>query len=247
MNYSIAIYSYNYHQNLLPYTLKSIHNNVSGYSEIVLVWDDFVRDIPVDFNSIRQSTGVDFRVVKHTELFNWPSSIQQWGWIRQQLAKMLCYTYINDDYTWIVDSDVLVHSEPELFSDRPILRYDQTQAPSTDYIPFMKQLGLTDVNEYTYVGSTALFDHTILEHIFDQYPIVSMVDQMLESKNHTELPFSEFEIYGHYAVKHFSDSVDVQKRNWVYGNRNMLFPIQVEWADNSDLDLDTKYNTITSY
>lgn len=245
MSYSIAIFSFNKHQDLLPYALKSIKKNAHGYEEIVVVWDDFLREREVDFNEIRNSTGVDFRVVKHTELYDWPDRIGRWGWIKQQLAKLLCYQYINSDYTWIFDGDVLLTGDPELFdeSGKPYLRYDPDETICADFIPFMeKYLGFTNFYTQTWVGSTALFDHKIVKSLWQSNDLIHQVNDMLTVGGYTETPFSEFEIYGNYAYNNFGDSVTIAPSNWGDRGRPWLpakqdasKPIQVMWnRDNTD-------------
>lgn len=247
MSYSIAIFSYNNHQNLLPYALRSVSKNATGYDEIIVVWDDYVRERDVDFDAIRQSTGVDFRVIKHTELYEWPERIGRWGWIKQQLAKLLCYKYSNSDYTWVFDGDVILKGDPELFdaNGKPYLRYLPDEKVTDGYIPFMRDyLNMHNYHPNTWVGSTALFDHAILRDIWGKYDLIDLVDQMLESGNHTELPFSEFEIYGNYSLNNFADCVNITTANWTWRTDNKLMPIDIQWANNEDTDLEEQFNKL---
>jgi hypothetical protein len=247
MNYSVAVFSYNHHQNLLPYCLTSIQAHLQGYQEIVVVWDDYVRTREIDFDQLRVQTGVDFRVVLHSQIHNWPKKISEWGWIKQQLAKMLCYSYSPADRTYIVDSDVLFTGDPELFDlDKIYLRYHKHCAVPDEYKFFMSQyLGMTEFSQHSWVGSTCVFDHHILKEI-DQLcraknnmDLVQCVNHMLENFPNLDVPFSEFELYGHVSQQLFADQFVVQERNWCYANMESRphDPIQIMWAHNDDPDL----------
>jgi hypothetical protein len=52
-SFDIAVFSYNGHQDLLVPGLKSIIKNVPNYNRIILVWDDYVREQPEDFEKIQ--------------------------------------------------------------------------------------------------------------------------------------------------------------------------------------------------
>lgn len=256
MNYTIAVFSFNRHQNLLPYTLRSIKQNMSDYEEIVIVWDDYLREKPVDFNKIKKITNVDFRVIKHTEIYNWPTKISEWGWIRQQLAKILCYTYIPGDRTYIVDSDVIFLKNPKLFSeDKIFLRYDNNCSVPEEYKFFMQQyLDISQFNDKTYVGSTCLFEHDILKKIQtlcekkNNKNIIECVDDMLTTGKHDDLPFSEFEIYGHVVKSMFPDRCILAERNWNYFTKNTsnknYNDIIIMWAGDKDQNLESKYKLL---
>ena len=234
---SIAVFSYNGHQHLLPYCLRSVHLNAPAHREIILVWDDYVRRAPIDFDQLRLDTGVPFRIVLQSEIMPWPDTIGRWGWVKQQLAKLLCVNYCTSEFTWVIDGDVLVTGDPELFSDKsPILRYDPRRPVSESYKFFMnKYLGLTDINECTFVGSSGLMEHRLCRRLqslcFDNcgMDLVKAVDHMLTSGSYPDLPFSEFEYYGHLA-RHENNHV-TQPYNWNYVpyDRQWSLPLQIMW------------------
>lgn len=250
---TIAVFSFSGHQYLLTHCLRSIYSNAPEHKEIILVWDDFIDWYPVDFDQLREQTGVDFRLVPQSEICSWPQSIVRWGWIKQQLAKIQCYQYCKTDYTWIVDGDVLITGDPELFSHgQPILRYDQQYAVPTDYKFFMQNyLGIDNFNDNTYVGSTCLFnrqlclDLNLLCQKYSGFDIVSAVDHMLMAGAHPDLPFSEFECYGHMARQR--NQHIVKKHNWnvvtTKKNPDWSAPIQISWAELGD-DLDQRYQNL---
>ena len=249
MNYTIAVFSYNHHQNLLPYCLKSIKKNCCGYNKIVVVWDDYVRERSVDFDAIKQQTGVNFDVVLHTEILDWPDKIGQWGWIKQQLAKLLCYRYINDQRTFVIDSDLVVLKDPELFENgKTVVRYHSNQPIPNDYKFFMKKyLGILEFSNQTWVGSSAVLEHDVLVHI-DKLCIsntgldlVQCVDYMLNNEQHNDFPFSEFEIYGHVCNQHYPDRFIFKDRNWTYPQEEQNDCISIAWADNHATDLEQRY------
>jgi len=239
-SFSIAIFSYFGHQHLLPFCLKSIYKNVPQHDEILLIWDDNVDWDPIDFDQLRQDTKLDFRLVYQSELYGWPDSIVRWGWIKQQLAKLCCHKICHNDNLWIVDGDVLVTGDPELFdSDQPILRHDNQRVVPQDYQFFMrKYLGIEEFNEYSYVGSTCLFQRDLcqeLDYLCKKHSgmdLVSAVDHMLTTGSYPALPFSEFECYGHLASKQKHYCSKAQNWNYVTEHKSDWHaPIQIAWAD----------------
>jgi hypothetical protein len=238
-NLTIAVYSYNRHQDLLPYVLKSIKKHGPVCKEILVVWDDFFREWDVDFEDIKTQSGCNFRVIKHSEIYAWPEVIGRWGWIKQQLVKLFCYTYTTTKYTWIVDSDVLLTGDPELFSNQgePYLRYDKKPTGS-GYIKFIeKYLDIHNFYEHDFVGSTCLFDNYQCQQIFEHVQkktsitLVDCVAQCITESNRDDCPFSEFETYGTWLYNKDSYNHILKERNWNYCHleKNWHKPIQVMW------------------
>lgn len=244
-NFTVAIFSFTLHQDILPYAIKSVRKHLPN-NDIVVVWDDFLRDRPIDFDEIRKQTNCDFRVVKHTEIYNWPEAIGRWGWIKQQLAKLLCYTYIDTPYTWIFDGDVYLTGDPELFDNGvPYLRYHPGNGIGAGYKEFMgNYYDFKTINKDSFIGSTCLFDHNVLKEMFDVCEnrngknLIECVNETILSDNCHDFPFSEFETYGHYIINNYPDKVSLAIRNWRYefgpkDNVNNV-PIRIMWAEDRD-------------
>jgi hypothetical protein len=237
---TIAVFSFNGHQDLLPYLLKSIKEHGPACKEIVVVWDDLICERGVDFDTIKKQSGCDFRVVKHTEVHSWPEAIARWGWIRQQLVKLFCASYTTTKYTWIVDGDVLLTGDPELFNDqgKPYIRYDKDYPIGVGYMEFIKKyLNIHNFYQYDLVGSTFLFDRDQCQQIFSHaqrtagLSLVQCVDHCITQPNHDEWPFSEFLTYGTWVYNNSDpDTYVLQERNW-RGNREKRYdrPIQIQW------------------
>jgi len=240
-NFDIAFFSFNGHQDLLVPGLKSVIQNVPDYNEIVLVWDDYVREKPINFEQLQEDVQHDIRVVKHTELYNWPDSIAHWGWIKQQLAKLLCFEYSNSEYTWICDGDVLITGDPQLFHDQqPYLRYDDHRPYTREltYVPFMQQyFGIATPFEKSFVGSTALFDNAICKEMWSRClenskkSLVECVEEFISNNPDNVFPFSEFATYGNYCYHYHKDKFSLTTHNWNYvpDNKNSKLPIQIMW------------------
>ena len=247
------MFSFCGHQYLLPYCLRSIYENAPACREIVLVWDDYIDWYPIDFDQLRRDTAVDFRLVRQSSICEWSDPIIRWGWIKQQLAKLKCSTYCREsNFTWIVDGDVLITGDPELFIDQdPVLRYDAETSVSLDYRPFMqKYLGIHKFNDNTYVGSTGLFDHEICRSLESMcqsqsgMDLVTAVDHMIASGAHTALPFSEFECYGHVARHDMRNRIKPHNWNYVHSTTgDWTSPIQINWAQPGD-NLDRRYQNL---
>lgn len=234
---TIVFFSFNRHQDFLYSGLRSIYEHAPKHKEIVLVWDDFLRERPVNFDEVRARTGVDFRLVLQGEIHPWPEAIGRWGWIKQQLAKLSCYKYTSTRYTWIVDGDVRIEGDPELFhSDgRPYLRYD-SRASYPGYIDFIKKyLKLDSIFRYDFVGSTCLFDNLecqkldVHAHKTSGMSLIDCVHDCIMLADHDSHPFSEFETYGTWIYNTCLETHVLAPRNWNYVGQesNLDWPIQV--------------------
>lgn len=221
---TIALFSFNGHQEFLVPGLRAIYQYAPEAKEIVLVWDDFVRIRPVDFDLVRQQSGVPFRLIMQSEIAPWPDAIARWGWIKQQLAKLSCYRYISTRYTWIVDGDVLIRADPDLFhaDGRPYLRYN-TIPTSPGYVSFIKRyLDLHDIYPHDFVGSTCLFDNQECEKIYEHVlkkqgmTLTDCVNECITELDHDPWPFSEFETYGTWIVNTCPESHVLAYQNWHY-------------------------------
>lgn len=255
-DFSIAVFSFNGHQHLLAYCLRSLYLNAPLHREIILVWDDYVRWQPIDFDQLREDTNVPFRVVLQSEIITWPDSISRWGWIKQQLAKLLCAQYSHSQFTWIVDGDVLVTGDPELFSNGdPVLRYDTNSAAPESYRFFMNQyLGMTEANRFTFVGSSSLFEHRLCERLKSiciehcGMDLVQAVDHMLTTQSHPDLPFSEFEYYGHLARNETNHRLLPHNWNYVPYGRMWSQPLQIMWDHNcAESQLDYRFDQLMKH
>lgn len=235
--------------------LKKLIRNVSGYQNIILVWDDYVREQPVDFDEIQKQIDHKLIVVKHTDLDPWPQSIGHWGWIKQQLVKLSCYRYSTAPYTWIVDGDVLITQDPELFvQGLPALRYDQDRLvnfANSEYHDFIKKyFKINDFLPYTWVGSSCLFDNKICEEIWNNCQqlnnksLIECVDETIspiqEHEKNNHWPFSEFELYGSYCYHHHREKFHVTQKNWNYAptTEHIDWPIQIMWNQFDDASID---------
>lgn len=254
---SIAVFSFNGHQHLLPYCLKSIYKNAPDYEEIIVVWDDNVDWQPVDFDQLRVDTGVNFRVILHSQIYPWTEEINQWGWIKQQLAKLACHTYTNTKYTWIVDGDVLLTGDPNLFDPmgQPHLRYHR-QSTNPAYNLFIKQyLDIHKFYPYDFVGSTCLFENDQCRKI-DQHvqkisgmSLIDSVHHCIIQPNHDPWPFSEFQTYGTWIYNMHPDTHRLSERNWNYcqNERRYDLPVQIMWDQLPvGVDLDAKSQWLTN-
>lgn len=253
-DFSTVVFSFNGHQRLLPYCLRSVSANAPLSSEIILVWDDYVRWAPIDFDRLRLDTGVPFRVVLQSEIMIWPDCIGRWGWIKQQLAKLYCWKYVNTEYTWIVDGDVLITGDPKLFyNQHAILRFDSKKSVPDEYKFFAeKYLGISVFQPNTFVGSTAIWKNSFCQSLEKRcigqsgFDLVQAVEDLL-SHNHPELPFSEFEYYGHHVSS--TPNVVIEEENWNYVpfEQRWDLPIQIMWADNDSKDLDRRYDNLMQH
>lgn len=234
--FTAVIVSYNGHQDLLPYCLISTYKHLPETEEILVIWDDYVRERQIDFDAIRKKTQVPFRVVYHSDFQSWPQRIAAWGWIRQQLIKLQCHRFTSTRYNFVIDGDVILTGDPILFdADTPILRVDRSRPVAESYKFFgEKYLGIRSWNDSTFVGSTGLLDQevcVIMERICQHHSgkdLTSAVAHMLELEPHLSLPFSEFEYYGHLAK---SQGMTPQVANWnhVPHDLNVHLPIQIMW------------------
>ena len=240
---------------MLSFCLRSIYQNAPAHREIVLVWDDFVRDQPIDFDALRQDTGVDFRVVMQSQIRDWPERIGRWGWVKQQLAKLYCWRYVRTKWAWLVDGDVLITGDPELFSEgRPVLRTDPDSTVHESYRAFMcRYLGITQFNDASYVGSTALVDTTLC-HDMDELcrrrsgmDLTGALDQFLADPDCPDYPISEFECYGHLLRERGACVVVPKNWNYVENETHWQRPIQILWADDPKMATEQRYHALINH
>ena len=230
--FDIAFFSYKNHYWNLENGLRDVITNVPNFNKLVLIWDDNLDDERVEFDDIKSRIGYDFHVVRHSELSDVPWEIITWGWIKQQLAKMLCFKYSNADYTWIVDGDIIVTGDPELFvNNKPVIRYrpyyllgqDPARPLQPEYFNFIKTyLKINNQYPFDLVGSSCLFDNQIVEEIWSRCleinsrDLVACVEEQIIDKRglNMRLPFSEFFTYGNYCYNYHRDKFHFAECNW---------------------------------
>ena len=215
----IAFFSYNDHQDLLVPGLKQAIKHVPNFRDVILVWDDYRRVAPIDFQQVEQEVGHKLKIVKHTDLDPWPKCIGEWGWIKQQLVKMRCSEYSDADYVWICDGDVMIIDDPVLFiDDKPVLRYDPRIRRAMNYVGFIeKYFGITEFDPIqNWVGSTFLFDTEICRKIWslclerNNKTLTECVVEAIEQKTNN-FPFSEFDLYGTFCYNKYRDKFFITK------------------------------------
>lgn len=223
-SFDIAFFSFNGHQDLLVPGLKNVIKHVPNFNKVFLIWDDFVREKSIDFDLVQAQIDHPIQVIKHSELYDWPDSIGRWGWIKQQLAKMLCWTYSQSEYTWICDGDIFVSGDPELFhKNLPVLRTNGQKIDlNTGYYDFMKKYFLLE-NIYPTVlcngGGNCLMHNKIVKEMWqvcqnlNKKSLVECVQSEIEN-NSNPFPFSEFETYGNYCLTHYPDQFYLSNHNW---------------------------------
>jgi len=248
-NLDIAFFSYNQHQDLLVTGLKQLVKHVPNFNNLILVWDDYVRDRPVDFDQVEQEVGHKLKVVKHTDLDPWPKAISEWGWVKQQIVKLRCSDYSDAEYVWIVDGDVLIIDDPELFyQGKPVLRYDDEAVPNPAYRKFIQRYFGIDRFEHFWVGSACLFDTAVCREILQTCVNrngKTLAECVAESndKETKEFLISEFDLYGNFCYTNHSDKFYITKKNWNYApsRTGLKQPIQIMWNRfNKDLSIAKK-------
>lgn len=243
----VAFFSYNNHQHLLIPGLQNIIKHVPSFRHLILVWDDYVQNKPIDFNQVQQQIDYPIKVVKHSDLDPWPQCIGEWGWIKQQLVKLRCIEYSDAEYVWICDGDVMVIGDPQLFrNNQPVLRYDNKRRRADTYTEFInKYFGIDNFNPtHNWVGSTCLFDAEVCREIWKTCFArngQSLIDCVAETIQHrtNDWPFSEFDLYGSFCYNAYRDKFYITEKNWNYApNREGLTdPIQIMWHNfHKDLD-----------
>jgi hypothetical protein len=237
--FDVAFFSFEYDLDWVVPGLKKIIQHVPDYNKIILVWDDYIKNLPIDFDRIQEQVQHEIFVVRHSELYDWPQSIIEWGWIKQQLVKLMCYRYSNSDFTWICDSDVSVVGNPELFyNNLPCLRYDSNRPYEKEmcYVSFIeKYFKINSMFEKSFVGSTCLFDNSICKEMWEyclqnnNQSLVECVEEFICDNPNNTHPFSEFATYGNYCYTQHSDKFYTLGHNWNYypNGKNLNWPIQI--------------------
>lgn len=233
----IAFFSYHHHQDLAVTGLRQLIKHAPEFDNLTLIWDDYVRIRPVDFEQIKQEVGYDLKVIKHTDLDPWPLAIGRWGWVKQQLVKMRCFEYCSADYLWVVDGDVLLVGDPGLFyQGRPVLRYDPDLKPNPAYHRFIQRYFGIDTFEHVWIGSTGLLDTAICREIWQTCldrngkTLTECVEESNDPDTR-EFLLSEFDLYGNFCYINYRDKFHIAEKNWNYApHREYLDqPIQIMW------------------
>lgn len=251
-DFTVAVFSFQRHLHWLIDNLRSVQEHVCGYKEIVLVWDDYYREGSVDFDEIRRQSACDFRLILQSQIYHWPKSIGEWGWIKQQLAKLLCHTYTHTAYTWILDGDCVLRAPVQLFASngKPFLHITRQRIneKSNGYYSFMRQfygiepLPMVLVNG----GGSCMFDRQILEQLWsvcqvrNQVNLVDCINNIINpggvnQNAQNPWPFSEFETYANFAVTFCADRFQWARPNWtinVHNDSMVTYPILVHDLSN---------------
>ena len=254
---TVAIYSYPGHQALLPYLLASIREYGPPARECILIWDDIrQRREPIDFDSLKRTSGVDFRLIRHSSINTWSATVLRWGWIRQQLIKFMSPSYTSTRYTWLIDGDVVLINRPRLFEhERPCL-YHVDRPTDPGYVQFMRDyLRIENFYPGDFVASTFLFDRQILREI--EAHAVSVTGQtLIECVEHCigqptcgQFPFSEYATYGTWVYNHHDHALLPGNWNHCPAGRDPTKPVQVMWhavPGEEELDLAAKLQRLTT-
>ena len=244
-DFTVAVFSFQRHLHWLVDNLRSVQDHVTGYKEIVLVWDDYYREGSVDFDEIRRHSACDFRLVLQSQIYPWPTSIGEWGWVKQQLAKLLCHTYSDTAYTWILDGDCVLSAPVQLFapSGRPYIhRTYQNINESNGYYNFMRHFfGIEPLpKKLANGGGSCMFDTLIIERLWtvcqehNQNNLVDCVNSVINpggpgQNSHNLWPFSEFETYANFAATFYANRFEWANPNWTIYSYQPLntYPILV--------------------
>jgi hypothetical protein len=245
MTLDIAIFSYHGHQHLLPYTLDSIVKNVKDFNRIVLIWDGI--DPPNDIQNLKKIYP-DLDYVRHVDICSWPQSIVNWGWIKQQLVKLSSHQYSKADYVWVVDSDVIITGDPQIFdkaNKRPHLHYSERIKSKTtkDYLFITDKFGIDKFYLNSFVGSTCLFELDVLKSMLDECvtrngkSLIECVREEVEKTtlNDTDV-FSEFQTYNTYLYNLYPERYTIAPGPWSFIGKYPKKPVQIMWDNQASPD-----------
>jgi hypothetical protein len=227
--FDVAIFCYPPHRHHLENLINSIHKYVSGYNKIRIIYDDSSQ---FDDSSVAPFTFENYEVKLHSSI-PWSSTLWDNGWIRQQILKLQCHQFSNENFTWVVDSDILIYKTLNLFdpeSALPYLRYQTYDVdPAHGCYEFMQRyFGIRSVHPKVIANGAGncIFDHRVLAEMHDYCKthngmcLIDLLESLMSQHTQQQLdqwrgyPFSEFETYGNWVHQNCSNRAIPATQNW---------------------------------
>jgi hypothetical protein len=142
---------------------------------------------------------------KHGALYNV-------NWIKQQLFKLNVDRYVNGNVL-IVDAEVLFLKPTRWIENNKINYYTSFSPKHQPYFNLSKAAALVDqLSPYSFITDTMVFSTEILQslrrdiEIIHQQSYLKVFETLIIGTN--EYNLSEFELYGNYVLKKYSDIVN---------------------------------------
>lgn len=131
------------------------------------------------------------------------------GWLKQQLFKLL-QPFTNDLFL-VIDADTVINKPITLTYGEFLISVDFEYAVFNNVI---KHMGLDPVPGINYIAEIMLFDRKIIQELIPAvFGSTEGLIRFVERETSDYWVFSEFETYGHYFAKHYSDVHSIKKIN----------------------------------
>jgi len=198
MKYDIFIASCYKDYAKLPYVIKSIFDNLTGFQNVYLC-------TPKKYNGPKLNFPIHYRI----DMQVLKCAPNGWkyrpNWIYQQFIKLF-QKQTENDYYFVIDSDTIINKPLELFeNDQPIWRYFEAPQYNPPYYKF-NQLMFGDSFDWnhTWLADMGLYSrkmiHKMLEHY--GYTIDSFIKKSYKVIQKEAYP-SEADIYMGYINKYY--------------------------------------------
>lgn len=228
--------------NKVKFVYESINRNISGFNKIYCVSN-------ININSSLKID--DIQYFNDLDVINFDFSkfkgnvLKRRGWYIQQFIKL--FQNITLPEYLVVDSDIFFNKKIEILNDgKPSFFFgrDQYHAP---YFTFMKSLlnldkcyNLSFINEIMYFKKEYIDD--LLNKIgIDSKDFFNLSVEILNKLNH-DAGMSEYELYGNYVTKYFSNSYNYRQIKTYLGGKYDIWSEQeiinyIKMFDNQDYDI----------
>ena len=197
----------------LPYVLKSIKENIDGYDNIYIIspskvtYDgDFINILDKDAIELTDETKNKWEEFKKSGNF----TRHNHSWLWQQFIKL--FQNVTQDNYLIVDSDIIINRKLDVICDNKPNFLLGTNQYTFEYFDYMKKmLNLEKIFHFSFINEIMFIDRNIIRDILKKFNnnhndfIIKSVEIM-----NNDCFISEFEMYGNYTIKNFTQSYNVK-------------------------------------
>lgn len=148
------------------------------------------------------------------------------GWIFQQLLKLGADSFVETQYYYVLDADTVLTSPQHFIENNKIILNTSDEFHQPYLAAYKKLLGEEPTSPFSFVSHQMLFEkHTLrkLKENIEQHTGMFWYKAIIELINRKEnSSFSEYETYGNYLFKYFTNQVKLEYFFNISLNRSLL-------------------------
>jgi len=232
----------------LPFVVKSIVENISGFENIYIISPEKINiksQYPI-------TTFTDKEILPNVNPMMWNFRP---NWIFQQFIKLF-QNVTKNDYYLTVDSDIIINRPLKFFeNDHPVwyMGWEQNESPYYRFQQIM--LGYGREYNHTFIADMNFMNKNIIKEMLNRnnYTIDSFIKKSYDVIDISCHP-SECDIYGNYVIKYHPDlyilkqlKQDVHGKRLVHTNQNVWSKEEIEKLIKDKKILDVDVHTLHSW